>query len=227
MKPAAGVFLWVLSGFAQTAQPQPTFEAATLKIDRTSTSETGEFEHGRLILRWATLRHLIGAAYSMSVDDVRGGPKWSGATRFDVSAKADERASEVDWRLMLRALLTERFHLRVHNEDRPEQVYLLQVGPHGPKLQESTGSSTATSGCFGQMTCRNVTMASLARALRANGTASIPAWWTKPDLRAVTISPCSSSPWSPKMPTAPPSSTLFRSSLALSCRQPSAQSTCW
>jgi uncharacterized protein (TIGR03435 family) len=71
---------------------------------------------------------------------------------------------------MLRALLAERFHLRVHKEDQPERVYLLQVGPHGLKLQESTGNSTAPSGCFGQMTCRKATMATLARALRANGT---------------------------------------------------------
>jgi uncharacterized protein (TIGR03435 family) len=170
MKAGMTVFLWLLGGLAQTADQPPTFEAATLKTDTTSTSETGAFEHGRLLIKWATLRHLVATAYSIPVDDVRGGPKWADTSRFDVSAKGDEKASEADSRLMLRALLAERFHLRVHKEDQPERVYLLQVGPHGLKLQDSTGNSTAPSGCFGQMTCRKATMATLARALRANGT---------------------------------------------------------
>jgi uncharacterized protein (TIGR03435 family) len=76
MKTGMAVFLWVPGGFAQAADQPPTFEAATLKIDTTSTSETGAFEHGRLLIKWATLRHLVGTAYSIPVD-VRGGPKWS------------------------------------------------------------------------------------------------------------------------------------------------------
>jgi uncharacterized protein (TIGR03435 family) len=170
MKTGTILLFWALSGFAQAAAQSMTFEAATIKIDTTSTSETGGFEHGRLIIQWPTLRHLVGAAYSIPVSEVRGGPKWVDTTRFDVSAKGDEKASEADSRLMLRALLAERFHLRVHNQDQPERVYLLQVGPHGPKLQESTGNSTAPSGCFGVMTCRKATMVTLARALRASGT---------------------------------------------------------
>ena len=91
-------------------------------------------------------------------------------TRFDVSAKAEETASGAEARLMLRTFLTEQFHLRVHNEDQSERVYLLQVDSHGSKLQESAADATGPSGCFGVMTCRKVTMATLARALRANGT---------------------------------------------------------
>jgi uncharacterized protein (TIGR03435 family) len=171
MKTGTTVLFLVLSGFAQTAQQPPAFEAATIKIDTASTSETGAFEHGRLIINWATLRHLVGAAYDTPVYRVEGGPKWVDTTRFDVSAKADEKASEAASRLMLRTLLAERFHLRLHNEDRSESVYVLRVGPRGSKLQESTANSTGR-GCAGSapMTCHKVTMATLAGALRANGT---------------------------------------------------------
>lgn len=170
MKTGTAIFLWVLSASAQTLDRPPTFEAATIKIDSISTSETGAFDHGRLIIRWATLRHLVGSAYDTPVYRVRGGPKWVDTTRFDVSAKAVETAPEAQARMMLRTFLTDQFHLQVHNEDQSERVYLLQVDARGSKLQESTADATGPSGCFGVMTCRKVTMATLARALRANGT---------------------------------------------------------
>ena len=170
MKTGTVVFLWVLNAFAQTAGRPATFEAATIKVDSISTSETGTFDHGRFIIRWATLRHLVGSAYDTPVDRVRGGPKWVDSTRFDVSAKADETASGAEARLMLRTFLTEQFHLQVHNEDQSERVYLLQVDARGSKLHESTADATGPSGCFGVMTCRKVTMATLARALRAHDT---------------------------------------------------------
>ena len=170
MKTGTAIFVCVLNAFAQTADRRPTFEAATIKIDSTSTSETGAFDHGRFIIRWATLRHLVSSAYDTPVDRVRGGPKWVDTIRFDVSAKAEETASGAEARLMLRTLLTEQFHLQVHNEDQSERVYLLQVDPRGSKLQESTADATGPSGCFGVMTCRKVTMATLARALRAHDT---------------------------------------------------------
>jgi uncharacterized protein (TIGR03435 family) len=170
MKTGTVVLLWVLGAFAQTADRPTTFEAATIKIDSTSTSETGTFDHGRFIIRWATLRHLVGSAYDTPVYRVRGGPKWVDTTRFDVSAKAEETASGAEARQMLRTFLIEQFHLHVHNEDQSERVYLLQVDPRGSKLKESTTDTTGPSGCFGVMTCRRVTMATLAKALRANGT---------------------------------------------------------
>jgi uncharacterized protein (TIGR03435 family) len=170
MKTGTAILLWVLSASAQTADRLPTFEAAAIKIDAMSTSETGAYDHGRLIIRWATLRHLVSSAYDTPVERVRGGPKWVDTTRFDVSAKAEETASEAQARLMLRTFLTEQFHLHVHNEDQSERVYLLQVDPRGSRLQESTADATGPSGCFGVMTCRKVTMATLARALRAHDT---------------------------------------------------------
>src|SRR4051812_34632951 len=105
MKTGPVVFLWVLSAAPQTADPPPAFEAATIKIDSQSTSETGGFDNGRFIIRWATLRHLIGSAYDMPIDRVRGGPKWVDTTRFDLSAKAEATASFAAVRLMLRTFL--------------------------------------------------------------------------------------------------------------------------
>jgi uncharacterized protein (TIGR03435 family) len=169
MKTGTAIFLGVIGAFAQTADRPPAFEAATIKIGSVSTSETGGFDHGRCVIRWATLRHLVGSAYDTPVYRVVGGPKWVDTTRFDVSAKAEETASEAESRLMLRTFLTEQFHLHVHNEEQSVRVYLLQVDPRGSKLRESTADATVPSGCSGAMTCRKVTMATLAKALRAHG----------------------------------------------------------
>jgi uncharacterized protein (TIGR03435 family) len=92
--------------------------------------------------------------------------------RFDLAAKGDETAPEATSRLMLQSLLAERFRLLVHNEERSEPVYLLQVGSRGIKLQGSLAESTERAGCISSspMTCHKVTMATLARALRAHTT---------------------------------------------------------
>jgi uncharacterized protein (TIGR03435 family) len=70
-----------------------------------------------------------------------GGPKWLESERFDIVAKASTAAvlhgpsnappMDIDTlRLMLRALLVDRFKLTVHNEDRPVSAYnLVAVKP--------------------------------------------------------------------------------------------------
>src|ERR1035441_7933640 len=82
MKTGTAILLWVLSAFAQTADRPPTFEAAAIKIDSISTSETGAYDHGRLIIRWATLRHLVSSAYDTPVERVRGGQLLRSGVRY-------------------------------------------------------------------------------------------------------------------------------------------------
>ncbi len=59
---------------------------------------------------------------------------------FDVAAKAegDTPLKEADFRPMLQALLAERFHLKVHHEQREIRVYGLVVGKSGAKLKPAS-----------------------------------------------------------------------------------------
>jgi uncharacterized protein (TIGR03435 family) len=107
------VFAAIVASFAQTGSP--AFEAARIKADKTSDTESGELEHGRYTVHHATIRHLVGAAFNIQVDLVKGGPDWVDNDRFDVAAKADPATSESTSRLMLTTLLAERCKLAVHH----------------------------------------------------------------------------------------------------------------
>ncbi len=53
-------------------------------------------------------------------------------------ARTDDHSADDDkLRLMLQTLLADRFGLRVHREQKEQQVYSLTVARNGPKLRES------------------------------------------------------------------------------------------
>jgi uncharacterized protein (TIGR03435 family) len=102
---------------------------------------------GRLTIRCYQLRRLLFVAYSIGLDPaITGMPSWGDAAHFDIDAKADDATTEVMKRLseeeqsnqaqqMLRALLADRFQLRVHTETRQGPVYNLVVAKGGFKLR--------------------------------------------------------------------------------------------
>jgi len=62
------------------------------------------------------------------------GPKWPGTEYYDIVANVPDGATDEDLRLMLQALLSERFHLAVHHETKTIQAYQLVVARSSPKL---------------------------------------------------------------------------------------------
>lgn len=72
------------------------------------------------------------------------GPAWLNDARFDINAKAaDPNADDDQLRLMLRTMLADRFGLRVHHEQKEQQVFALTVAKDGPKLH-SQGKKDAS-----------------------------------------------------------------------------------
>jgi len=57
---------------------------------------------------------------------------------YDLIAKAEQPTPKEQLRLMLRALLAERFQLAVHQESKEQPVYRLIVGKQGPRIEKST-----------------------------------------------------------------------------------------
>lgn len=88
-----------------------------------------------------TLRALIMEAFGIQSYQITGGPEWIDSRRFDIAAKTAGPASEGELRLMVRALLAERFGLRVHNERREGAIYSLTFARTdrqlGPNLEKS------------------------------------------------------------------------------------------
>ena len=107
--------------------------------------------HGdRYMLRQASMADLISRAYGIpNFENIYGGPSWLERTRFNIFATARPNTPDATLNLMLKSLLAERFHLVVHNEDRPLPAYVLTVGKDKPKLRKSTAGSDALT------TCRN------------------------------------------------------------------------
>jgi uncharacterized protein (TIGR03435 family) len=56
-----------------------------------------------------------------------GGPGWLDTDRFDVVAKANAPFTTDEGRLMLRALLAERFGVLTHNESREMAVFVMRL----------------------------------------------------------------------------------------------------
>src|SRR5262245_6756855 len=72
---------------------------------------------GRYELHNATMLDLIRTAYSFDADKVVGGPNWLEYDRFDVIAKTTAKPPDNDTlKLMLQALLADRFKLTVHKD---------------------------------------------------------------------------------------------------------------
>lgn len=158
-----------------TVKPtDPTFQGMNLQIQ----------PGGRVNLRGVTLKFLIEQAWDLSDEMLAGDPKWLGADRFDIVAKANVPGPEMDvddlWP-MLKALMKERFKLAVHTEERPVEAYALISKK--PKLKKSDADSRtkykegpATEGrdprdknpILGRLvTCQNMTMAQFAEKLKS------------------------------------------------------------
>jgi uncharacterized protein (TIGR03435 family) len=125
------------------AVAQQTFEVASIKPNAASDNRImiGIQPGGRFTATGITVKHLIREAFNVRDFQISGGPGWIGSERYDVNAKAEGAADRIppeQLRPMLRALLEERFQLKVHEETREMPVYALVVAKNGPKLTAST-----------------------------------------------------------------------------------------
>jgi len=125
----------------QTAESPPAFEAATVKLSSGGApyyrDGPGQFE-----MRNYPLKILLYKAYGVGADYTVSGPDWLDSVKVDVVAKLPASAAALSpkdravmMRPMLQSLLTERFKMRVHREERLIPGYALVVAPGGPKMR--------------------------------------------------------------------------------------------
>ncbi|RXH56971.1 TIGR03435 family protein [Granulicella sibirica] len=140
-----------LSGLAQAPEEKPVenaFEVATVK-PVASDKQSGRYikmdgDH-RFVEKDYTLKLLIAAAYDISPKTISGGPSWVDSEHYDILAltPGDGRPSRDQQMAMLRTLLTERFKLGFHREEKEFAIYVLGVAKSGPKMKPSTGDPGA------------------------------------------------------------------------------------
>lgn len=135
--------------------PAPAFDVATVKMggpveaNGNININTGKILNGVVTLSNATLSDCLKFAYSLTTDAQLAGPDWINqkVVRYEVTGKAPPQTPDDQLRLMLQALLKDRFQITMHTEEREITHYELVVGKSGPKLKESTvgpGEATGT-----------------------------------------------------------------------------------
>jgi uncharacterized protein (TIGR03435 family) len=182
-------------GVTRSLPPAPIeFEVADVQPSAPGTDQTGGFQPGgRMDLKAFSLKDLIMLAWSLNSDEmIMGAPKWLDSERFDIVAKASTAALTAGpknepspgialdtLRLMLRALLVDRFKMTTHYETRPVSAYALV--PAKPKLTKADPSNRTRCkegpGADGKdprnthpmlsrlVSCQNMTMAQFAEQL--------------------------------------------------------------
>jgi uncharacterized protein (TIGR03435 family) len=137
------------------SQPQavpaslPAFEVATIKPN--NDSKTGlriTLNPANFATTHSSVMDLIRFAYHFKSDDqIVGAPSWVGTEFYDVQAKVSDSEVEAfknlpldqrfeQRRMMVQALLADRFRMKASMENRERPVYALVVAKGGSKLKE-------------------------------------------------------------------------------------------
>ena len=140
-----------------TPAPRQAFEVVSIrvvdpnsKVDHNNPNDASNqpqtFPSNRLTMRYIAPLSLICAAYiEIQCGNVVGGPPWlhTNEVHYDISAKVEGNAmlTRDQMKPMLRTLLEERFHLKVHSEQRILPGYALVVAKSGSKLQPNKPAS--------------------------------------------------------------------------------------
>jgi len=135
--------------------PAAPFEVATIKPSAPDESGYGRITGGQIETRAIPLMFLITFGWDLNPNNkesIVNAPKWLDTTKFDITAKAGANVrvdkfssgnliNYEDLRNMLRALITDRFQMKWHMEDRPITAYTLVAA--NPKLKPTATPPSA------------------------------------------------------------------------------------
>jgi len=133
------------ASYAQTSAARPKFDSFEVATIKPAEAEPGRFikmqSAHRFYAKGHTLKSLVCAAYNLNPRSVSGGPAWIESDRYDILAgtPGEIRPNLDEQMAMLRKLLTDRFGLTFHHEQKELSFYALTVAKSGSKLKESTG----------------------------------------------------------------------------------------
>lgn len=169
-------------------------------------------------------------AFQVKMEQIEG-PSWLETDCFDISAKIPEGATREQVPAMLQSLLTERFRLAAHKENRLRAGYALHVDKSGPKFKEEVSTTNFVRGkglmLYGPGVLKGaMTMSTLASNLSTKGYGPVQdltgltakydielRWTPNPDFKPTENFPAFSVP--PGRPEAPDLFTALRESLGL------------
>jgi uncharacterized protein (TIGR03435 family) len=133
------------------AQAPPAFDVAAIKPNHSgAVGEQVRFypPSGRVTMTNVTVKRMIQNAYQLHDQQIAGGPDWITSEHFDIVADSEAaNLSPQDRWMMVRALLADRFKLKMHAEPREQPVFALVLarsdGRIGSQLRKSETACTA------------------------------------------------------------------------------------
>ena len=143
----------VLAMSSQTSPNAPSFEVASVKpvapdgptrgmlplgvVEQIGfRGGPGSKNPGRIDYSGVTLKMLLARAYNLRPEQISGSG-WLDTQRYEIVAKLPPGTDAERLRLMLQGLLTERFQIRLHRENKTSPVYYLTIAKNGPKLKSA------------------------------------------------------------------------------------------
>ena len=133
------LFCRILLGQSSDA---PRFEMADVHNSAKTDSDAVRVSpprNGRYEIRNATMLNLIGIAFGFEAGKILGGPNWLELDRYDVIAKVPADSTPETQKLMLQALLKDRFKLVAHEDTKPVMAWVLTVAKK-PQMKEADGA---------------------------------------------------------------------------------------
>jgi uncharacterized protein (TIGR03435 family) len=122
--------LWVWGAVASaqsSGRPAPVFDVASIRPTDPRRGQIAlQMGHGSFVGS-DTVLGLVLKAYDLNPETVNGGPEWARSDWYDIAAKNQGGGGEGEIRLMLRALLADRFQLRSHFESATRSGYILTL----------------------------------------------------------------------------------------------------
>jgi uncharacterized protein (TIGR03435 family) len=149
---AMGLFLHPVmaqdAGQQQAAKPSrmakdadPGWEVATVKPNVSAISADRIRIRGRHVtLENETVDSMVLIGYSVQKDQIAGLPDWTKTEGWDIDGVTNEIGEPdlTQFQAMVRKILTERFGLTLHHEQREMAVLALRVAKGGPRLTANT-----------------------------------------------------------------------------------------
>jgi len=142
----------VVAAVATATAQAPAFDAASIKPsprDAVTSTSTFFFRSQQLSIVNHPLRLLMAIAFNLDVNKARslivGLPGWADDEGWDIQAAAADAPSTQQKRVMLQALLAERFKLTYHRDTRQLPVFALSLqnaGRTGPQLRPPSDEAT-------------------------------------------------------------------------------------
>jgi uncharacterized protein (TIGR03435 family) len=118
------------------AQPAPAFDVISIKANRTNQGiPVVAFQPGgRMIAGNVVVRQIIEVAYGLDAVQLLNAPDWTATERFAIEARTADDTPTDTIRLMLRAMLVDRFGFAAHQERRELPIYALTMARPDKRL---------------------------------------------------------------------------------------------